>query len=155
MCCCPCSGYGFSARAHFASLMAQESLALTTLSLVLKAESQVFSSARTFATLWVCIVYLFLAEQLLLLDSHNITLTADQSRFSSVEISLTEIFWQRWHPMTVTHLKSLSSSVQPTLLPMHNYGDCMVMCLILSVSNGYGWNTNSVIRRGAHILLAI
>ena len=53
-------------------------------------------------------------------------LTVDQGSSSKAEIWQTDLL-KRWHPMTVPHRKSLSSSVRPFYCQCFVYGDCMAV----------------------------
>jgi hypothetical protein len=64
--------------------------------------------------LWACVAYHFTAEPLLLLDVSTFTITAltvDRGSCSRADIWPSD-WLERWHPMTVPHWKSLSSSVR-------------------------------------------
>ena len=85
----------------------------------------------------------------------TIALTVDRGSSSRAEICRTDLL-EKWHPMTVPHWKSLSSSVRPF------YCQCLSMefawlCahFYTPVNNGCGWNSESHSFEGMSTYLSI
>lgn len=96
----------------------------------------------------VCVVYHFVAELLLLLDTSLIASTVSRGRSSRADISYTDL-WQTGCLMTVPHLKSMNC----WCLCMDSA--CLCAWFYAPFCNGCGWNTlNPINWRGVSILLA-
>ena len=102
------------------------------------------SSALSGPNLWACVAYHFAAESLLLLDVSTWQLLHLQLTWAALagQLFLWTDLLERWHPMTVPHWKSLSSSVRPF------YFQCFSMEITwlcarfyTPFSNGCGWNS--------------
>lgn len=85
-----------------------------------------------------------------MLPHHNNSTYSSPGQIKHIR-SFTKWHWERWHPMAVSHLQSLSSSVQPiqVLLPKFVYGDCITVCLVLCPCFQWIWlkNLSSAMRR--------